>query len=191
MTKAEKKAARHRRASREWMRRHRARKAEATDGAEPFNFEEPAPAVIVPQATRESQVRAAFQHRPAAPTATAPAPTLHAASLPELMPEPTPRPTRPEPILFNTAQDKFRPSWWSVVDPHGADIQIGFSPRAVRRNPPIALAGTFNTAHDPGILFSEDTGHVDIAAEQVQRAQEADRQRGDHRSWKSGQEENE
>jgi hypothetical protein len=187
MTKAEKQALRKRRLARERARRYRARKAAAPDGAEPFNFEEPAPAVIVPQATRESQVRSAFQHRPA-PSA-APAPTLPAATLPELPDLPTPN--RLDPVLFNTAQDKFRPSWWAVVDPHGADIQIGFSPRAVRRNPPVSLSGTFTAAHDPGIVYSAADGHVDIAAEQAQHAQEADRQRGDHRSWKSGQEENE
>ena len=186
MTKAEKQVSRNRRLSRERMKRYRARQREQNDGNEPFDFDFPAPAVILPQATRESQVRAAFQHRPAAP---APAPTLPAATLPEL-PD-LPAPNRLDPVLFNTAQDKFRPSWWAVVDPHGADIQIGFSPRAVRRNPPVSLSGTFTAAHDPGIVYSAADGHVDIAAEQAQHAQEADRQRGDHRSWKSGQEENE
>jgi hypothetical protein len=168
VNKAEKKAARHRRASREWMRRYRARKAEATDGAEPFNFEEPAPAVIPTQ-------------KPAAPEP--PAPEWKAPpSLPPI--------TRPDPWLFDTLTDRYRPAFWDAICEPSV-IQIGLSPRAVRRTPPIAIADTVQTAVDPGIEFSISDGHRDLAAERAEAAQAAERSKGDFRAWLPGQEENE
>jgi hypothetical protein len=184
MTKAEKKAARHRRASREWMRRYRARKAEETDKNEPFKFVEPAASVILPQSQPKpapaldvTAIIARVKAELAAPAAD--------------MPSTLPTVPRMDPFLFDPSTDRWRPSFWQEIDPNPAQIQIGFSPRYVRRNQPIASDGitAVRVAHDPGVTYSEDTGHIDIAAEQAQRDQEANRQTGDHRAW-TGQEDN-
>jgi hypothetical protein len=156
MTKAEKKAARHRRASREWMRRYRARKAEETDKNEPFNFVEPAASVILPQ--------------PVPAPAAAAAPEWHAPILPPA--------TRPDPWLHDTSSDKYRPAFWDALGVEPAVIPINLNPRAVLRRPPIVGEGFVQVAFDPGIEYSQAGGHVDIAAQQAELEEQKRRSSG-------------
>jgi hypothetical protein len=189
MTKAEKKAARRRRSERIRKRAYRARQREQNDGSEPFKFVEPAPSVILPQSQPKpaaldvtaiiARVKAELAAPAALPERSAP-PASPAADMPSTLPTVP----RMDTFLFNTSQDKFRPSWYSDVDPQGAVIRLGFSPRAVRKSPPIATSGTVQIAHDPGIIFSEAAGHVDIAQREADEATEAERSKGDHTAWR-------
>jgi hypothetical protein len=80
-----------------------------------------------------------------------------------------PSPTAPPRRLFDTASDRFRPAWWAEVDPNPQPIELNLSPRSVRRTRLIESDGSVfpgpAAGLDPGIYYSPDTGHVDIAAE--------------------------
>jgi hypothetical protein len=155
VNKAEKQAARHRRASREWMRRYRARKAEDTDKNAPFNFVEPAASVILPQAV---------------PASAAPAPEWQSPTLPPV--------TRANPWLHDTSSDRFKPAFWDALGGEPAVIPINLNPRAVLRRPPIVGEGFVQVAFDPGIEYSQAGGHVEIAAQQAELEEQKRRSSG-------------
>jgi hypothetical protein len=174
------KADRKRRLTRDRMRRLRVRTAETAREEQALAdvqewIERPSPPMPIPQKhvcivcleEAHSDICAKWYcgpHGANACAGTAP-PSESAADLPTALTS-LPVTTRPEPILFDPRTDPFRPAFWNAMDPNPAPIEIRLNPRTVRRTPPISGDGchTVRVAHDPGIAYSQESGHVDIAA---------------------------